>query len=72
MKIAVIGASGTLGSIVTKQALDRGIAVKGFIRSGEVPDTRAEIVRKNLFDLTKGDLADCDVMISTYGSGLRC
>lgn len=71
MRIAVIGANGNLGSRVTKQALDRGFEVKGFIYMGETPDERAMVVNKSLFDITKEDLADCDVMISAYGSGFN-
>lgn len=71
MKIAVIGANGNLGTRVVKQALGRGFEVKGFIYDGETPDERVEIVKKSLFDVTAGDLADCDVMISAYGSGFK-
>lgn len=71
MKIAVIGANGNLGSRVTKQALDRGFEVKGFIYAGETPDERATIIQKSLFDITREDLEDCDVMISAYGSGFQ-
>lgn len=71
MKIAVIGANGNLGTRVTKQALDRGIGVKGFIYDGETPDARAEIVYKSLFDVTAEDVADCDAVLSAYGSGFK-
>lgn len=71
MKIAIIGANGNLGTRVTKQALDRGYEVKGFIYDGESPDERAEIIKKSLFDVTKEDIADCNVMISAYGSGFK-
>jgi putative NADH-flavin reductase len=71
MKIAVIGANGNLGSRVTRQALDRGIEVKGFIYDGEIPDKRVETVKKSLFDVTPEDVADCEVMISAYGSGFH-
>lgn len=71
MKIAVVGANGNLGARVTKQALNRGFQVKGFIYAGEAPDERMEVVRKSLFDMNAGDIADCDVMISAYGSGFN-
>ncbi|MCD8067566.1 MAG: NAD(P)H-binding protein [Lachnospiraceae bacterium] len=71
MRIAVIGSSGKLGSVVTKQALDRGIEVKGFQRSADTPDERVELVRKSLFDVTREDISDCDVLISAFGSGFR-
>lgn len=69
MKIAIVGANGNLGTRVTRQALDRGFEVKGFIYDGETPDARAEIVKKSLFELTAEDISDCQVMISAYGSG---
>lgn len=71
MKIAVIGANGNLGTRVTQQALDREIAVKGFIRSSGMTDTRMEIIKKSLFDMTEDDIKDCDVVISAYGSGFK-
>ena len=66
MKIAVIGANGNLGSRVTRQALERGMTVKGFVYAGNVEDERVEVVNKSLFDVTKEDISDCDVMISAY------
>lgn len=69
MKIAVIGAKGNLGSRVVRQALERGIKIKGFVRSGTIDDKRVEVINKSLFDIEKEDLADCDVMVSAYGSG---
>lgn len=71
MKIAIVGANGNLGSRVTRQALDRGFEVKGFIYDGETPDMRAEIVKRSLFELTTEDISDCEVMISAYGSGFN-
>lgn len=71
MKIAVIGANGNLGSRVTRQALERGFEVRGFIYNGEIEDERVEVVTKSLFDITEEDIADCDVMISAYGSGFH-
>ncbi len=46
MKIAVIGANGNLGSRVTRQALERGMTVKGFVYAGNVEDERVEVVNK--------------------------
>lgn len=71
MKVGIIGANGNLGSRVTKQALDRGYAVKGFIYSGDISDTRVEVIKKNLFDLSKEDINDIDVMISAFGGGFK-
>ncbi|MCD8132213.1 MAG: NAD(P)H-binding protein [Lachnospiraceae bacterium] len=71
MKIALIGSSGKLGSVIARQALDKGIGVKGFQRSANPSDERIELVRKSLFDITRGDLADCDAVLSAFGSGFK-
>lgn len=71
MKIAVIGANGNLGIRVTKYALTRGHNVKAIIYNGNSPDERAEILEKSLFDLTRGDFEDVDVVISAFGGGLK-
>ncbi len=71
MKIAVIGASGNLGSRVVRQALDRGHEVMAIQRGDAIPDERAGILKKSLFDLTQEDILDRDVVISAFGSGFK-
>lgn len=71
MKIAIIGANGNLGSRVTRQALERGHSVRGYIYAGDSPDERAEIVCKSVFDITREELEGFDAMISAYGSGFQ-
>lgn len=71
MKIAVIGASGNLGSRVVRQALERGHELTAIQRSETVSDERVRLMRKSLFDLTREDLMDMDVIISTFGSGFK-
>lgn len=71
MKIAVIGASGNLGGRVTRQALERGHEVMAIQRSEMKPDERVELLGKSLFDLSKEDVADMDVIISAFGGGFK-
>lgn len=71
MKIAVIGANGNLGSRVVRQALESGHEVTAVLYDGETPDERAKVVKKSLFDLKKEDIADIDVVISTFGGGFK-
>lgn len=71
MKIAVIGANGRLGSKIVKHALNRGHKVKSIIYSGDPTDSREEVVYKSVFDVTKEDLIDVDVVLSAYGSGFK-
>lgn len=69
MKIGVIAAAGKLGGRIVTEALDRGHAVTAFINKSPCRDMRAQSVQKSLFDLTKGDIADFDLLFSAYGSG---
>ncbi|MCI5647970.1 MAG: NAD(P)H-binding protein [Fusicatenibacter sp.] len=71
MKITVIGANGNLGRRVTRQALDRGHQVVAVMRHGEAPDERAVVLKKSLFDMTRQDVEDSDVIISAFGSGFE-
>lgn len=71
MKLGIIGANGRLGTKVVRKALDRGYQVRSFILEGEGTDKREELIRKSLFDLTKDDLKDLDIVISTFGGGFH-
>lgn len=71
MKIMVIGANGNLGRKVTRQALNRGHEVTAVLYEGETPDPQAVVLKRSLFDLTAQDIAEEDVIISTYGSGFK-
>lgn len=66
MKIGVIGANGNLGCKLVKQAIERGIEVKGFVY-----DNDDRYINKSLFDLSKSDIEDIDVLISAFGSGFK-
>ena len=69
MKVGVIAAAGNLGDRIVTECLDRGHTVTAFINKTPCRDARARSVQKNLFDLTKEDIAGFDVVFSAYGSG---
>lgn len=71
MKIGVIGANGNLGSIIVKLALTAGHDVKAFVFMGECLEKDVEVQDVNLFDLTKNDIENVDVLISAFGSGFK-
>ena len=71
MKIGVIGTNGNLGNKIVRQALDRGLDVKAFVYMGACLDQRVISIEKNVFDLTKDDICDLDVIISAFGSGFQ-
>lgn len=67
MKIAVISANGKAGSKIVNEAVDRGLDVTDVVRSGN--KTVAEkVIQKDLFDLTKEDLAGFDAVIDAFGA----
>ena len=67
MKIAVVCANGRVGRLVVKEAVERGFDVTAFVR-GENPTAAKQFVVKDLFDLTKEDLAPFDVVIDAFGA----
>lgn len=69
MKIAVIGASGRAGSLITKEALDRGHEVTAIVRDRrKLHENVAKILEKDLFDLTYEDLKGNDVVVDAFGT----
>lgn len=66
-KIAVVCANGRVAKQVIKEAVARGLQVKAFQRKREATEAQ-EVVVKDLFDLTYGDVADCDAVVDTFGA----
>lgn len=72
MKIGIIGANGKLGTIVTQEAVKKGYEVTAIIKEGECQNKKVKtVLQRNLFDLTKEDIKDFDVIISAFGGGLN-
>ena len=67
MKIAVVCANGKAGQLIVKEALSRGLDVTGVVR-GENRTEAKQVIRKDLFDLTAGDLKGFDVVIDAFGA----
>lgn len=67
MKLAVVCANGKAGTLITKEAINRGIDVTAIVR-GENKTVAQKAINKNLFDLTKEDLEDFDVVIDAFGA----
>lgn len=74
MQIGIIGATGTIGSRIVAEALDRGHQVTAFSRNvSNIQDSRENIRWKNV-DITDADnlaavLPGLDVLISAFGVG---
>jgi len=70
MKIAVIGAAGKAGSLIAKEALDRGHEVTAVVKPGSedrVPKGCA-VLAKSLFDLTSADLKGFYAVVNAFGT----
>ena len=67
-KVAVVCAAGKQGKCLVNEAVARGYDVTGFVRSGKVANPAAKTVVKDLFDLTKEDLAGFDAVIDAFGA----
>ena len=67
MKIAVVCANGRVGKLVVKEAVERGLDVTA-IAKGENHSVAKQYIRKDLFDLTAGDLEDYDVVVDAFGA----
>ena len=67
MKIAVVCANGRVGKLVVKEAVERGLDVTA-IAKGENHSVAKPYIRKDLFDLTAGDLEDYDVVVDAFGA----
>lgn len=65
MKIAVICANGKAGKLIVNEAVNRGLDVTAVVRS-ENQSAAPNVITKDLFDLTKDDLAPFDVVIYNF------
>ena len=66
MKTAVICANGKAGSLITKELIAKGLDVTAIVR-GENKSAAKNAIVKDLFTLTKKDLAPFDVIVDACG-----
>lgn len=67
MKIAVLAANGKAGTLIVKEAIERGHDVTAVIRSDNKTVAK-NVVIKDLLDLTKEDLQEFDAVVSAFGA----
>lgn len=69
MKIGVIGATGKAGSLITKEALDRGHEVTAIVRNAaKVDQSNINVLEKEIFDIKADDIKDFDVIVNAFNS----
>ena len=68
-KVAYISGAGKEGALLVDEAVSRGYDVTGFVRKGKkVANPKAKTVEKDLFELTREDLAGFDAVIDAFGA----
>ena len=68
MKIAIIGANGKSGANLVNEALKQGYDVTAIVRNKEYKNESVKVVYKDIFELTKADLAGFDAVISAFAA----
>ena len=68
MKIAVAAATGKAGRMIVKEAKERGFEVTAFARRNAEIDGADQVIVKDIFDLTKDDLAGFDAVVDAFGA----
>ena len=66
MKIAVIAANGKTGSLITQEAVDKGMSVTAVVRNENKTLAQA-VLKKDIFELTASDLAEFDAVVDAVG-----
>lgn len=67
MKLAVVCANGRVGSLVVKEAVERGLDVTAVVRD-ENKTIAKNVIIKDLFDLTASDLEGFDTVVDAFGA----
>lgn len=67
-KIAVVAAGGRVAKKVITEAVNRGFDVTAFGRKEENVTDAQTYIKKDIFDLTKADLAGFDAVVDAFGA----
>ncbi len=67
MKIAVVAANGKAGRLIVEEAVNRGMDVTAIVR-GENKTAAKNFVIKDIFDITREDLAGYDAVVDAVGA----
>ena len=67
MKIAVLAANGKVGSLIVKEAVERGNDVTAIARE-ENKTVAKNFIKKDILELTENDLKNYDIVITAFGA----
>ena len=69
MKIGIIGATGKAGSLIVKEASDRGHEVTAIVRDAtKLSGDKVVVLEKDLFSLQAEDIQQFDVVVNAFGA----
>lgn len=69
MKIGIIGATGKAGSLIVKEASERGHDVTVIVRNAsKLASEKVAVLEKDVFDLKAEDLQVFDVVVNAFGA----
>ncbi len=69
MKIGIIGATGKAGSLIGKEASERGHDVTAIVRNAtKLSGEKYAVLEKDVFDLKAEDLKPFDVVVNAFGA----
>ncbi|MFP7478388.1 NAD(P)-dependent oxidoreductase [Terribacillus saccharophilus] len=69
MKIGIIGATGKAGSLIAKEALDRGHEVTAIVRNAaKVELNNINVLEKEIFAIQTEDVKDFDVVVNAFNA----
>ena len=69
MKIGIIGATGKAGSLIVKEASERGHEVTAIVRNAaKLSGEQVAVLEKDVFDLKAEDLQQFDVVVNAFGA----
>lgn len=67
MNIAILGANGKAGSLILKEAKERGFDVTAIVRDAKKITDGTPVIEKDIMDLTTEDIQEFDVLVSALG-----
>ncbi|KQL52645.1 hypothetical protein AN964_03275 [Heyndrickxia shackletonii] len=69
MKIGIIGATGKAGSLILKEAVERGHEVTAIVRNAaKIQNQDIKVLEKDIFDLKSEDLKEFDVVVNAFNA----
>lgn len=71
MKLGIVGATGKAGSLIMKEAIDRGHDVTAIVRNeSKLTTDKVKVIEKDVQDIETSDFTGLDAVINAFGAPL--